>query len=143
MRRAVELVAVVLLPSAVGFAVIAAGRLARWLGRRVADRGHAPAGPPIERLAADARRLRAALTEAEAAEPGPGRGVRLRALRAAYAETLVAACRALEVSPPPPADSAPAAGAVMGPAEIYRMEAALRRHGFDVRNGASHGPPVR
>ena len=48
------------------------------------------------------------------------------ALRGAYADALSLACRRLDVSPPRGGDRAPQA-------EIYRVEAALRQRGLDVR----------
>jgi hypothetical protein len=121
-----------LLPTAVGCAAIGVTRLVRWVGTR-SRAARAPSAAtlqPFERVAADARRLRSQLTELEAAEPGPGRGVRVRALRAAYVETLRAACRALEVTPPPTAP-----GGTVRPSDIYRVEVDLLRRGLDVRAG--------
>ena len=54
----------------------------------------------------------------------------MQALRGAYADALAAACRRLEVSPPPGGERAPLA-------EIYRAEAALRERGLDVRQDAA------
>jgi len=51
------------------------------------------------------------------------------ALRGAYTDALSAACRRLDISPPRGGDRAPQA-------EIYRVEAALRQHGLDVRQEA-------
>jgi hypothetical protein len=52
-----------------------------------------PSGPPIERIAADARRIRAQLRHSP-----PGLPVaRLRGWRAAYDDVLVAACHALDL----------------------------------------------
>ena len=53
----------------------------------------------------------------------------MRALRGAYIDALTTACERLEVSPPPGGDRAPLA-------EIYRVEAALRERGLDVRETA-------
>ena len=53
----------------------------------------------------------------------------MQALRGAYIDTLTAACERLDV-PPPPGDRAPLA-------EIYRVEAALRQRGLDVRETAA------
>jgi hypothetical protein len=50
----------------------------------------------------------------------------VQALRGAYADALTAACRRLEVSPPSGGDRAPQA-------ELYRVEAALRQRGLEVR----------
>ena len=66
------------------------------LGRRVAlvrTPPEAPAGPPLEKLAADLRRLR---PDARAPRPGAGAALQVRAL-AAYDAALLATARALEV----------------------------------------------
>ncbi len=83
---------------------------------------------PIERVAADLRRLRA---ELEARENGPGssgKGMRMGAVRLAYVEVLAVACRQLDITPP-----RTGAGSYTCLAEIYRIEADLRRQGLDVR----------
>jgi hypothetical protein len=130
-RNAVQLVVAMLLPTAVGGALIGGVRLARWLRRRSGPA--VPAVHSIERLAADARRLRSQLADFEADQPGPGRGIRVRALRAAYAEVLTDACVALDVLPPDPAVRGSA-----HEAEIYRIEAELRMRGLEVRESAAH-----
>jgi hypothetical protein len=130
--NAVALVAVMLLPTAAAGAAIGTVRLVRWLRRR-RDAAVVPAVHSIERLADDARRLRSQLTYVEAGEPRPGRGLRVRALRAAYLEVLTDACQALEVQPPLAAGVQPA-----DTADIYRVEAQLRVRGLDVRETASH-----
>lgn len=87
-----------------------------------------PAGPSIERVAADLRRLRSQLERREN-RPGPsGKGMRMGALRRAYVDVLGTACRQLEVQPPQQH------GQLETPlAEIYRVEAELRARGLDVR----------
>jgi hypothetical protein len=62
--------------------------------------------------------------------------VRVEALRGAYLDALGAACRRLEVSPPV-AEGPPLSPRVRQ-AEIYRVEAALRQRGLDVREPAAH-----
>ena len=57
--------------------------------------------------------------------------MRLKALRGAYVDALSTACQRLEVSPPGGGDRAPLT-------EIYRVEAALRQRGLDVRETAAH-----
>jgi HPt (histidine-containing phosphotransfer) domain-containing protein len=115
------------LPTAVGFAIVGAVRAARWLGeaRRKARFQTLPP-EPIERLQADLRRLRAELEDTENQSGLTAKHHRVQALRGAYADALAAACRRLEVSPPPGGDRAPQA-------EIYRVEAALRQRGLEVR----------
>jgi hypothetical protein len=110
------------LPTLIGGAAIVLVRVARWPGwhRR------APAPPrPIEQVAAQLRRLHADLDTTEAALRTPGKGIRTRASRAAYVDLLREACARLEVPPP-------GAGPVRL-TEIYRVEAALRTRGLDVR----------
>jgi hypothetical protein len=65
----------------------------------------------------------------EQSAPGPGRHLRLRALRAAYADSLFSACRALDV----PVSGAESAAGPLPDVETYRLEAALRERGLDVR----------
>ena len=83
---------------------------------------------PIEKVAADLRRLRAQL-EARENRPGlTGKGMRMGAVRTAYVQVLADACHQLEVQPP---RSAPHWHTPL--AEIYRVEAQLRERGLDVR----------
>lgn len=129
MAPVIELIGIVLLPTAIGFAVINSVRLARWAaGKRPVQRliTHQVPAEPIERLAARLRRLHAELEDLETRSDVPHKGVRLRALRGAYLDLLRTACQRLEASPPPPGDHVPQA-------EIYRAEAGLRERGLDVR----------
>lgn len=71
--------------------VVFYGSAARIFVRRHLPAPPKPAGPPIERLAADLKRLRRATLEVE---PGTSR-VRRDAALAAYDDTLVQACHAL------------------------------------------------
>jgi hypothetical protein len=114
-----------LLPAA-GYAVIGAGRVARWLGER---RRVATPPEPIGRLEADLRRLRADLEDTETRAGLTAKYHRVQALRGAYLDALSTACERLGVDPPP-GDGAPLA-------EIYRVEAALRQRGLDVRETAA------
>jgi hypothetical protein len=117
--------AVVLLPAA-GYALMGA----RWVAHRLEEaRTSAPPPVPVERLAADLRRLRADLENAETSVGLIAKHHRVEALRGAYLDTLSAACRRLDVTPPT------GDGAVL--AEIYRVEAALRQRGLDVRETAA------
>ncbi len=125
MGRALELVAVILFPTAAGYAVIGGFRGFRWFTER---RRRAVSTEPIERLGANLRRLRAELEAVENQMGTPAKALRLRALRAAYIDALGTACQRLEVSPPPAAQ-APLA-------DIYRVESALRQRGLDVRQAA-------
>jgi hypothetical protein len=119
-------IALTLMPAA-GYALIGGWRAAQRLaeGRRVA-----PPPEPVDQLAADLRRLRADLEDTETRAGLTAKYHRVQALRGAYLDALSAACRRLDVAPPP-GNGAPLA-------EIYRVEAALRQHGLDVRQTAAH-----
>jgi hypothetical protein len=125
---ALELVAVILFPTALGFGIIGGARALRWLSRRRQARAVPPL-EPIERLGANLCRLRAELEATETRIDVPAKNLRLKALRAAYLDVLRAACQRLEVRPPPQGTHVPQA-------EIYRAEAALRQRGLDVRQPA-------
>jgi hypothetical protein len=130
------LIAVVMIPTAVGYGVIGSVRLLRWAGEWRRSRLPVPEPEPIERLAGNLRRLRAELEAMETRTGIPNKHVRVEALRGAYLDALGSACRRLEVSPP--AAEGPAAGLRVRQAEIYRVEAALRQRGLDVREPAAH-----
>jgi hypothetical protein len=134
---AAEFVIAILLPTAVGFGALGTVRVLRWAGQR---RTRPPAEEPIERLGATLRRLRAELEDLETRPDVPHKGMRLRALRAAYVDALATACERLNVSSPAAVRSGPASGPprLVPLAEIYRAEAALRERGLDVRETASH-----
>jgi hypothetical protein len=132
MRPAIEMIGVILLPTAVGYGVLGLIRAGRWAAERRTvkrARAHPVATEPIERLAARMRKLRAELEAMETRSDVPAKGIRLRALRGAYLDLLRVACERLEAAPPPPGD-------VIPQAEIYRAEAALRQRGLDVRETA-------
>lgn len=121
-----ELVVAILLPTALGGALLGVGRAWKWLAERRYRR--TTRVQPIEDLGADLRRLHAQLDALEN-QPGiPGKIVRVRALRAAYVDALCAACERLDVVAPAPTgtDHVPLS-------EIYRVELELRRRGLDVR----------
>ena len=118
------------LPTAVGFALIGAWRAARWLAEaRYRARFQALPPEPIERLQADLRRLRAELEDTETRSGLTAKHHRVQAVRGAYLDALAAACRRLDISPPRGGDRA-------SQAEIYRVEAALRHGGLEVRTQA-------
>jgi hypothetical protein len=127
MSTAIEFVIVIMLPTAIGGAVIGIVRASRWIA---AHRQPSAAGQvtvePIERVGARLRRLRAQLESLETATGVPAKALRLAALRAAYTDALGSACARLGVSPPAGGERAPQA-------EIYRAESALRQRGLDVR----------
>ena len=119
-----------LLPAS-GYALIGGWRAARWVAEK---RCRATAPVPIGHLAADLRRLRAKVEDTETRTDLPAKYLRVQAVRGAYLDALSDACRRLNV-PPPPGDRAPLA-------EIYRVEAALRQRGLDVREAGYSGSPA-
>jgi hypothetical protein len=131
--RVIELVLVILLPTALGYAVIVGLRGVGWSAEHWHIRRQRLAAPaePIERLGANLRRLRAELDATETRGGLTAKNMRLKALRGAYVDALCTACQRLEVSPPRGGDRAPLT-------EIYRVEAALRQCGLDVRETAAH-----
>ena len=130
------LVAVVFLPTAIGYGVIGAFRAARWADNWRQSRIPPPEPEPIERLTGTLRRLRTELEDMETRTGVPNKHVRVEALRGAYLDVLGAACRRLEVSPP--AIEGRPGSSRANQAEIYRVEAALRQRGLDVREPAAH-----
>jgi hypothetical protein len=118
--------AVVLMPVA-GYVLIGAWRGAQRLSE---SRYKAPPAKPLERLEADLRRLRAELEDTETRAGLTAKHHRVQALRGAYIDALTTACERLEVTPP--------GGDRVPQAEIYRVEAALRQRGLDVRETAVH-----
>jgi hypothetical protein len=125
--QAVVLVGVLLLPTLIGGALVGSTRLWRRWRQRRQELQPIPIGPPIERIAADLRRLNGQRVVMQQQEASPGRGVRARALTAAYVDVLTDACRVLEVVPPRAGMSGVAATA-----EIQRVEAELLVRGLDV-----------
>jgi hypothetical protein len=83
--------AIAMIPTALAGAVLAVPRLVRWVRRRRATR--LPAGPPIEQLAADLRRVHRVLDHY-----GPGTPmVRRAGTLQAYDELLAQACTAMDI----------------------------------------------
>ena len=81
MSQAIELIAVILLPTAAAYALICGGRLLRW----VSDHRSRPSAPdPAERLRDDLARLHDELETMETQTGLPAKNLRLRALRAAF-----------------------------------------------------------
>ena len=136
MSPPVQLLVAIALPIAAVYSLIGGGRLARWVSdswlpeRRA--RGAAP--EPVERLGANLIRLRSQLEAMETRTDMPAKNLRLRALRAAYVDALNDACQRLDVDPPASASRAHPGDTRQ--AEIYRVEAALRERGLDVREKA-------
>ena len=127
MSPVVYLILVFVLMPAAMYALIAGWRGANWLAEK---RTKPPAPMPVDRLTANLRRLRAELNDTETRDGLTAKHHRVLALRGAYIDTLTEACERLDV-PPPPGDGTPLA-------EIYRVEAALRQRGLDVRETAAH-----
>jgi hypothetical protein len=120
-----------MLPTAAGGAIIGGMRGARWSSERWRVRRYRlqPQVEPIERLGGRLRRLRAELDATETRSGVPAKHLRITALRGAYLDALSAACERLDVPPPGPGR--------VPQAEIYRVEAALRQRGLDVREPAA------
>jgi hypothetical protein len=128
-------VLILLTPTLAGLALL--GAIGLWGDSvqriRVRRRGTTAGIPPLERVAADLRRLHLDVIRLEdAPDSTPGRNVRLKAVRSAYRDSLLIACRALEV-PVNPGDLSRTPMT-----EIYRLEAALRDRGLDVYPTALH-----
>jgi hypothetical protein len=124
------LLTAIALPIAAVYSLIGGGRLVKWITEQ---QTRTPAPVPIERVRANLVRLRAQLEAMETRTDLPAKNLRLRALRAAYVDALCAACQRLDVSPP---DGAQAHPESVRQSDIYRMEAALRERGLDVRETA-------
>jgi hypothetical protein len=127
----VDLVLVVVLMPVAVYALIGGLHAARWIDEK---RRKAPPPMPVDRLAANLRRLRAELDETETSAELTAKRFHMRSVRGAYLDTLTEACRRLDVAPPP--------GDQASQADIYRTEAALAERGLDVRNRVA-GPRGR
>jgi hypothetical protein len=125
-----EFAAAIVLPVAAIYSLIGAGRLLKWISEQ---QSRPPVPEPIEKVRAYLVRLRAQLEATETRSDLPAKNLRLRALRAAYVDALVDACKRLDVSPPAGAGDQPEKAPQ---SDIYRMEAALRERGLDVRETA-------
>ncbi|HEX8094266.1 hypothetical protein [Jatrophihabitans sp.] len=129
MLLAVVLIGLLALPYLVGRAVRVVRRQCELIAeQRAEQRRPAGATVPIEKVAADLRRLRAQLEARENRPGSTGKGMRMGAVRTAYLQVLAEACQRLEVAPP---RSGPHWHTPL--AEIYRVEAQLRERGLDVR----------
>jgi hypothetical protein len=93
------------------YALIGGVRAARWLAEA---RRKAPPPVPVDRLAANLRRLRAELDETETSAELTAKRHRVRSVRGAYLDTLAEACLRLGVTPPP--------GDAATQADIYRTD---------------------
>ena len=127
MSRLALLALALVLPTLVGFAAVLGLRGYRRLAEA---RLRPPPREPVDLIAERLRRLRSELEAAECRQRGTAKRHHVVATRGAYIDTLNSACERLGVSPPAGGDRA-------RQAEIYRVEAALREHGLDVREAAS------
>jgi hypothetical protein len=125
-----QLLVAIALPIAAIYSLIGGGRLVTWISEQ---QTRAPAPVPIERVRANLVRLRAQLEAMETRTDLPAKNLRLRALRAAYVDALNDACQRLDVSPPAGSQAHPES---VPQSDIYRVEAALRERGLDVRETA-------
>jgi hypothetical protein len=125
-----QLLTAIVLPIAAIYSLIGGGRLVKWISEQ---QTRAPAPQPIERVRANLVRLRAQLEAMETRSDLPAKNLRLRALRTAYVDALNDACQRLDVSPPAGSRAQPQN---VRQSDIYRMEAALRERGLDVRETA-------
>ena len=101
MQTAIALLWIALTPTAVAGAALLLPRAVRALQRRLAARPPVPAGPPLEQVAADLRRLLAEHRRVSRTPQLPARGRRFMALEAALTDRAVDAARALELQVPP------------------------------------------
>lgn len=128
----------VFLPSLLIGAALQVPRVCRTLARLARRCGLlAPppqaAGIPIERIAADLRRLDDRLTALRGAGPVTAKAVKLTAAQGAYDDRLLDACRALDVRHD--LDTARGAGRAV---ERLRIEAALVGAGLELRPATRH-----
>ena len=130
MGRVMLWVFALLLPSLIGGGVLMSVRGWRRADRVARQRrATRTPGEPVEQMVGRLRRLRAELEAMENQPGGTAKRHHILAVRGAYLDVLTSACQRSGVSPPAGGDRA-------RQAEIYRVEAALRQHGLDVREAA-------
>ena len=100
MQTAVTLLWIALTPTAVAGAAVLLPRAVRALRRRLVAARPAPAGPPLEQVAADLRRLLAEHRRLARTPQLPARGRRFAALEAALTDRALDAARALGLDAP-------------------------------------------
>ena len=123
-------VVALLLPSLIGGGVLVSVRGWRRADRAARQRrAIRTPGEPVEQLVGRLRRLRAELEAMENQPGGMAKQHKILAVRGAYLDILTSACHRFGVAPPAGGDRA-------RQAEIYRVEAALREFGVDVREAA-------
>jgi hypothetical protein len=101
MQTVVTLLWIALTPTAVAGAAVLLPGAVRAVRRRLTPPPPVPAGPPLEQLAADLRRLLAEHRRVAGCPQLPARGRRFAALEAALTDRAVDAARALELDMPP------------------------------------------
>lgn len=106
MRTAVTLLWIALTPAAVAGSAVLVAKALRDVRRRLAPARPQPAGPPLEQVAADLRRLMAEHETVCHSPRLPAKGRRLIALRGAITDRAVEAARAVGVDPPERTDRA-------------------------------------
>jgi len=99
-QTVVTLLVIALTPSAVAGAAVLLPRVVRAARRRMTAPRSLPAGPPLEQIAADLRRLLAEHRRVARSPTLPARGRRFAALEAALTDRALDAARALELEPP-------------------------------------------
>lgn len=128
-EHALAWVAVLVGPTLVVGGAMAVMRVApRVMGRLRRAREMRPAGPPIERIAADLRRLRRELVALDG-QHRPGLATRRRALELAYDDVLRSACQALDV---PGADRLTTTSHLAHEIVVVELETRLLAAGLDV-----------
>jgi hypothetical protein len=100
MRMVVTLLLIAVTPSAVAGAVVLLPRVVRAARRRLSTPAPQPAGPPLEQVAGDLRRLLAEHRRTARTPQLPARGRRFAALEAALTDRAIDAARALELAVP-------------------------------------------
>ena len=100
MQTLTALLWIALTPTAVAGSVVLVPRAVRALRRRLRSTPPLPAGPPLEQVAADLRRLLAEHRRVARSPQLPARGRRLAALEAALTDRALDAARALELPLP-------------------------------------------
>jgi len=112
MQTVVTLLCIAVTPTAVAGAVVLLPRAVRTVRRRLTSPRPLPAGPPLEQVAADLRRLLVEHRRLARSPQLPARGRRLVALEAALTDRALDAARALELELP----ALPAGGVLPVPA---------------------------
>jgi hypothetical protein len=138
MQTVVTLLWIALTPTAVAGAAVLLPRAVRAARRRLARQSPQPAGPPLEQVAADLRRLLAEHGRVVRTPQLPARGRRLGVLEAALTDRALDAARALGLEVP-----ARAGGSALPVAELRRLLLDLARSGVVLpeveRFGAGRG----